>query len=832
MGGHCRDQLRRIAGEQQRFFWGTTATAVGWSDTAIMAVVPGTLGSGQTVPVTVTTAAGTSNSADFEIDSTAAPFTVSPQQINLLVGQTRTITVTDSSGNPVTGLEWTTSNASVVSLSSDDPPVLTAVAPGTAIVYVVGMPILVTVYSGTSLPAGTSIWSVPIGNGSSSPGSITMAPAVPSSSGVDLITLDNSFTLTGLSADGSKVWKVTTGTTYGGVLATSVIPDFSGSALLKPIYGFISNSQAHWTHKVQQVNSLTGAVTDLYTFSSDSCWLGICDDSVSTETVIPHPSGALMIQDNVNISVIDPTGVQATTTVALDNSTVTTTDADGTQSTVTYAPQVGKMIVAGDGNAYVPYYYYTESDTQTASEMDAQRSGYLMALVVAPNGGSNKVQLNYGMLEKTLAHRVCETASGTDFAIPNGGVITNADQGAAVFADVLQYTAGSCTYSTAQTVQMNFVSQAGPGSQVNLTGVNAFVRALQREDGSYIGTDGADNVITLAQSGSVVWRYALPAQAFPQYATADGGAIVTTTKPTCPPGDITEFDGCQESSEFTPFQSGYGQLGTQYTFDTNGNVTSQTPDPGAQISWTGQWFDPPPFGNMVSALLAAIPNYAESFVATAGGSPGPSGAAVKASAAAYRKAIIAKALAYLNSTKWTDYVDLTGTIHYLCNYFVGTVLYEADPKAPQPLVNVPATNTSPATTRTPEPSEWAGPNDTLGGCWRRLKDLSGSPPPVGGDVVAQRIPYHDATGHVAIVAQVNPGNPPTGSSVAATTDRYVLQGAPGGTVKEYDFGFRPNTVDGGPNGWHVGEVGHVTFRRFTCYADPPEPLGPQENPFQ
>ena len=52
----------------------------------------------------------------------------------------------------MTGLEWTTSNASVVSLSSDDPPVLTAVAPGTAIVYVVGMPILVTVYSGTSLP--------------------------------------------------------------------------------------------------------------------------------------------------------------------------------------------------------------------------------------------------------------------------------------------------------------------------------------------------------------------------------------------------------------------------------------------------------------------------------------------------------------------------------------------------------------------------------------------------------------------------------------------------------------------------------------------------------
>ena len=578
-------------------FGGTTATVVSWSDTAIMVVVPTGLSTGGTVPVTVTTAAGSSNAADFEVASTAPAFNVSPQQINLLVGQTRMVSVTDSTGNALTGLVWTTSDPSVVSLSADDPPVLTAVAPGTAIVYVVGMPILVTVYSGTTLPAGTAIWSVPIGNGSTSPGSMTMAPAVPSSSGVDLITLDNSFTLTGLSADGTKVWKLTTGTTYGGVLATSVIPDFSGSALLKPIYGYISNSQAHWTHKVQQVNWSTGTVTDLYTFSSNACSLGICDDAASTEAVIPHPSGVVMIQDNANVSVIDPTGVQATTTVALDNSTVTTTAADGTQSTVTYAPQVGKMIVAGDGNAYVPYYYYTESDTQTASELDAQRSGYLMAMVVAPNGGSNKVQLNYGTLAKTFGSSGCETASGTDFYIPapntaGNSVITNADQGAAVFADVLQYTPGSCTYSTAQTVQMNFVSQAGPGSQVNLTGVSTFVPSLQREDGSYIGTDGADNVIALAQNGSVVWQYALPAQAFPQYATADGGAIVTTTPPTCPPGDITEFDGCQESSELTPFQSGYGQLGTLYTLDQNGNVTSQAADAGAEPSWGAQWYSP------------------------------------------------------------------------------------------------------------------------------------------------------------------------------------------------------------------------------------------------
>ena len=97
-----------------------------------------------------------------------------PQEINLLVGQTRTIWVRDSSGHAVTGMVWTTSNPSVLSLSTDDPPVLTAVAPGTAVVYVVGMPILVTVYSGTSLPAGASVWSVP------AMGSPIARPAVPS----------------------------------------------------------------------------------------------------------------------------------------------------------------------------------------------------------------------------------------------------------------------------------------------------------------------------------------------------------------------------------------------------------------------------------------------------------------------------------------------------------------------------------------------------------------------------------------------------------------------------------------------------------------------------
>jgi hypothetical protein len=132
--------------------------------------------------------------------------------------------------------------------------------------------------------------------------------------------------------------------------------------------------------------------------------------------------------------------------------------------------------------------------------------------------------------------------------------------------------------------QISYVSQNGSGSPVNVS-VSTFVPVLQREDGSYIGADGGANLIALGQDGSVVWQQqittappngAWPPAVYPLYATADGGAIVTTT-PQCPP-NLFFANACP-----TP------QHGTLYTVDQNGNVTSQTPDTGAILSWTDRW---------------------------------------------------------------------------------------------------------------------------------------------------------------------------------------------------------------------------------------------------
>ena len=616
-------------------FGGTAASVVSWSDTAIFVVVPNGLTLGQTVPVVVTATSGASNSAAFLPISTSAPYRVLPQEVNLLVGQTRTVSVTDSSGNAVTGLEWTASNSSVVSLSTDDPPVITAVAPGTVTLYVVGVPILVTVYpAGSSLPSGTPIWSAPIASLGS------MVPAVPSSSGVDLFALDvqgnpldNAGALDALRSDGSIAWSVPL-TSLG--LFSQVIPDFSGSALvLTPDTSYVGQGPS----LVQRVDPDTHQLTNLYTSSSGHL-LGF-------GSVIPHPSGVIFIQDNP-IVVLNATSGEVLASIPLENSTCVNTvciDDNGLPWTGTVGPvSGGGMIVAGDGNAYVPYSYITETGNGAG---EAQTDTYLTVLRVGADGSFDKVQLGHwtGQFDSTV------NPDGTQTVTCKGAVvwanspmaITNAASGVAVFAGLAYHsppgfglpTGAACGSGggTADPIppsveQISYVSQTGLGSQVNITpnvlatddpnfasATNIFVPALQREDGSYIGADWVGNLYAIAPNGNVLWQqpintgsgYLRPLT--PLYATADGGAIVTTTTP------------CLAGAYCAP------TLGILYTIDQNGNVTSQAPDAGAVISWTGMWNSAS--GNGISDLspepFVIDP---DSFASQTGGNPSQSGPAL------------------------------------------------------------------------------------------------------------------------------------------------------------------------------------------------------------
>ena len=585
---------------------------VAWSDTALLVVVPNTHALGQTVSVVVTTSAGTSNSADFLTDSTAAPFNVLPQNLSLLVGQTRTVSVTDSNGNALTGLEWSTSNASVVSLSSDDPPVLTAVAPGTAVVYVVGMPILVTVYAGTALPAGTPIWSVPTTGGGIF--KQVLVPAVPSASGADVLVLDD-VSVRALASDGTPLWSTpVTRDSY-----SRIIPDFSGSALVTQPYSFTDANGFHTTHTLGRIDPNTHQLTTLYTFATSindrlsSNW----SDVGATDVVVPHPSGVVFVQDvptfatsydpnsiNATVSVIDPSQAQTLASIPLEISTSDDTcegpgcsfdEREGYE-----APSTGLMIVAGDGNAYLPYTYtvttqnwvFNSSGIETNDTV--QRDTHFMLLRVATDGSYAKTELGSWSNTSDSDTSACSGVLGT---VLNPYVITNGSTGVAVFSYI---STSPCGGTPTGGIQLYLASQGGSASPVSVAvpaSVVDLVPTLQREDGSYIAFDRNSNLYALGLDGSVQWQQLLPTppnsvtdygdySVTPIYATADGGVIATSTfqcsANLAPPPAVPSPGNC------APWSTSGG--GTLYTLDQNGNVTSQTPDSGATMAWGGDWY--------------------------------------------------------------------------------------------------------------------------------------------------------------------------------------------------------------------------------------------------
>ena len=63
------------------------------------------------------------------------------------VGDTRTLQALSATNQTVTGLAWSSSDSTVVSLSTDNPPVLTAMAPGH-----------VTITAGGAVTADVTVW--------------------------------------------------------------------------------------------------------------------------------------------------------------------------------------------------------------------------------------------------------------------------------------------------------------------------------------------------------------------------------------------------------------------------------------------------------------------------------------------------------------------------------------------------------------------------------------------------------------------------------------------------------------------------------------------------
>jgi hypothetical protein len=440
---------------------------VSWSDTEVVATVASTALTGI---ARVKQNGVWSNSVGFIVPAAdGSTVTLTPYMLNLVVGDTRTIQASSSAGQPVTGLTWTSSDPTVVSLSTDDPPVLSALAAGHVTITAGGASADVTVSAG-ALPLGTVLWSNP-GNGS---GVASIVPAVPSPSGVaDVFAFQNDGTVQAITSDGTTAWIADVSNAW------PVTPDFQG--------GLVALEQSGGTQSIVKFDGITGERRPIYTTPDETVRI-----STNNVNVALHPDGTVFVLMN------DDTG---TFVLGIDSTT-------GSQKFQVPVPRgnVWYPFVAGDGYAYTAY-----SSEEYLGGLAQQNSVTVLRLDTSGASTSLPVFSSTTSLQDINPILAC-------------GMINNADNG--IFLTWCDTTVSGDDKRTARISDGNATLVSTPSVGGNSGGVSPST-VLQAQDGSLVGAvEDFDTrttyMIAFDQGGNVLW--AVPDER-PLMATDDGGVI-------------------------------------------------------------------------------------------------------------------------------------------------------------------------------------------------------------------------------------------------------------------------------------------------------------------
>jgi hypothetical protein len=484
----------------------TDGQVLSWSDTQVVATVG---------PAAVT---GIARIRQNGVWSNAVPFTVpggnamklTPNLLNLVVGETHAIRAISGAGQPVAGLTWTSSDPNVVGLSSDDPPLLTALAAGHVTITAGAASADVTVSSGP-LPPGTVLWS--------NPGDPSIVPAVPSSSGVaDVFAFQDDGTVRAITSDGVTAWTADVSQAW-----PAPVPDFQG--------GLVAVEWNNDNGSIVKFDGITGQPHPVYTPAATEYLggaLGVHPDG----TIFAFKGGDTQPPQVIGI---DPaTGAQKFS-VPLD---VTPTD-----MRYVFGFLGDGLIIAGDGYAYVPYLYFDCSTDPDAFYVFS----HLKLLRVNSDGVHDYVNIR-------------DWASPIwDFASVRGiNMITNADKGILLSWDSVE--AGF------KTVDMMALTTGASVSLINSPGIPGqwgnVIPVLQAQDGSFVGTVGDSNgtpyMIAFDATGNVRWT--VPNYS-PQIATADGGVIATSDD-----GSAIAFDQNGNATGQIPNLPTYSWTGNWYRY--------------------------------------------------------------------------------------------------------------------------------------------------------------------------------------------------------------------------------------------------------------------------
>jgi hypothetical protein len=437
---------------------GMAGQVVSWQDTQVVAAVaPGAMSG---VAKIQRSDGLSSNAFGFTVPAPGSN-TVMPSLLNMVVGDTRTLQALGAGGQTVMGLAWKSSDPAVVSLSTDDPAVLTALAAGHVTITAGTGSADVTVWAG-ALPVGTAMWSNP-GNGS---GVSRIVPAVPSASGVaDVFAIQNDQTVQAITSDGTVRWTADVSQAAGEW--RDIIPDFQGGLVV-----------AGW-NSIWKLDGMTGQPYPAYTANNG-------------EWFVQDGGGPVVHPDGTIFAAADPDG-SGEAVVGIDSTTGAMKFSVPVPRffTSTMVEEAYGIIIAGDGYAYFAYSYPPDPDANT------RRIGVLR---ISSSGAYDNIDVydadGFGCDEYDFSVRM----------------ITNADQG------ILLTWGGprGPHMATITGTRVNMVRAPQVPGDMQVTPI------LQAQDGSFVGTLGNNDMVAFDAGGGVRWM--VPNET-PQIATADGGVI-------------------------------------------------------------------------------------------------------------------------------------------------------------------------------------------------------------------------------------------------------------------------------------------------------------------
>uniref|UniRef100_Q01V11 Cell surface receptor IPT/TIG domain protein n=1 Tax=Solibacter usitatus (strain Ellin6076) TaxID=234267 RepID=Q01V11_SOLUE len=480
---------------------------VSWSDTQIVARVAANAMSGI---ARVQQGGISSNAITFTVlGGSGTSVTLAPNLMNMMVGETRTIQALDPTSRAVTGLTWTSSDATVVSVSSTDPQVLTALAVGHVTITAGSASADVTVWA-DAMPQGTVLWSNP-GNGS---GVTKIVPAVPSPTGVaDVFAFQGDETVQAITSDGITAWTAD-------VSGADVIPDFQGGLIIRREE---SNPR---TSSIQKLAGQTGQPYPAYTTNVDG----------SLKRMVVHPDGTIFTAErdySVHPYTASVIGIDSLTgirkfSVPLQHEGDWWADCEGYE-----------LMIAGDGYAYAPYGYRIGDGSAAA----------LRLLRISSSGAYDTISLPNA---KDVWLDVC---------VPQFHVITNADKGV-----VVTWKDDTVHMVTTTGVSVGVASPPDVGG----THLDELIPVLQAEDGSFVGTRAWEDeasephftMVAFDENGNVRWS--VPGYE-PKIATADGGVIAQAW-------DEDEYDFTGAVVTFDQNGNATGQMASLPTYSWHGDA--------------------------------------------------------------------------------------------------------------------------------------------------------------------------------------------------------------------------------------------------------------------